>query len=510
MAEISSNNKRIAKNTLMLYIRMLLSTVVSLYTSRVVLQTLGVEDFGIYGVVGGIVSMFIFLNNCMSAATSRFLTFEMGKGDKERLKDTFSSALIIHIAIALLILILVETIGVWFLNNKLVIPEGRMNAAHWVLQLSILATMVGITQVPYNATIIAHEKMDIYAYIELLHVFLKLGIVYLLVIGNFDKLILYALLTFVVNVIIAMIYRIYCIRHYEESKFRFIWKKDIFRPMLSFSGFTLYFSMCFSIKGQGKNFLINIFFGAITNAASAISTTVNGVITGLAFNIITASRPNIIKNYAMNRFDEMQKTMRNCIKLSLLLFVMIVIPFYLEAPYIIQLWLGQIPMYVISFLRITLVVSCIGMINSIVTIGIDASGNIKLYSFISGTLALIPLLIAFFLFKIGYDAEFIYVAELLAFILILIANTCILKNQIKEIKIRLMVLEILRVFLISFVSILICLVPYTYMQSSFYRVIVVSICSVITIGGLTYITLDKYQRESVKQFIFQKILRKNK
>jgi hypothetical protein len=189
---------------------------------------------------------------------------------------------------------------------------------------------------------------------------------------------------------------------------------------------------------------------------------------------------------------------------------MIVIPFYLEAPYIIQLWLGQVPMYVISFLRITLIVSCIGMINSIVTIGIDASGNIKLYSFLSGTLALIPLPIAFFLFKSGYDAEYIYVAELLAFILILIANTWILKSQIKEIKIRLLVLEILRAFLISFVSILICLIPYIYMQSSFYRVVVVSICSVITIGGLTYITLDKHQRESVNQFIFQKILRKNK
>ena len=240
MTEISSNNKRIAKNTVMLYIRMGLGMVVSLYTSRVVLQTLEVEDYGIYGVVGGVVAMFSFLNSTMAGATSRFLTFEMGKGDKERLKDTFSSALIIHIGIALLVLILAETVGLWFLNNKLVIPEGRMGAAHWVFQFSVLGMFVGFTQVPYNATIIAHEKMDIYAYIELLHVFFKLGIVYLLVIGNFDKLILYALLTFVVNVIIAMIYRIYCIRHYEESKFRFIWKKDIFRPMLSFSGFNLF------------------------------------------------------------------------------------------------------------------------------------------------------------------------------------------------------------------------------------------------------------------------------
>ena len=163
MSEISSNNKRIAKNTMMLYIRMLLSTVVSLYTSRIVLQTLGVEDYGIYGVVGGVVAMFSFLNSTMAGATSRFLTFEMGKGDKERLKATFSSALIIHIGIALLVLILAETVGIWFLNNKLVIPEGRMEAAHWVLQFSVLGMIVGFTQVPYNAAIIAHEKMDIYA-----------------------------------------------------------------------------------------------------------------------------------------------------------------------------------------------------------------------------------------------------------------------------------------------------------------------------------------------------------
>ena len=188
----------------MLYIRMLLSTVVSLYTSRVVLQTLGVEDFGIYGVVGGVVAMFSFLNSTMAGATSRFLTFEMAKGDKKRLKDTFSSALIIHIGIALLVLILAETIGVWFLNNKLVIPEARMGAAHWVLQFSILGMIVSFTQVPYNATIIAHEKMDVYAYVELINVFLKLGIVYLLWIGNFDKLILYAFLVLVVNVIVAL------------------------------------------------------------------------------------------------------------------------------------------------------------------------------------------------------------------------------------------------------------------------------------------------------------------
>ena len=189
----------------MLYIRMLFSVVVSLYTSRVVLEVLGVEDYGLYGLVGGVVSMFSFLNSTMAGATSRFLTLEMGRGDEGRLKATFSSALIIHIGIALFVLLLSETLGLWFLNNKLVIPEGRMYAAHWVLQLSVLGMVVSFTQVPYNAAIIAHEKMDVYAYVELVQVVLKLGIVYLLSIGDFDKLILYSFLVLIVNILIAYI-----------------------------------------------------------------------------------------------------------------------------------------------------------------------------------------------------------------------------------------------------------------------------------------------------------------
>lgn len=225
MTDNISNNKRIAKNTVMLYIRMLLSIVVSLYTSRVVLNTLGVENYGIYGVVGGVVAMFSFLNASMSGATSRFLTYEMGRGDMQRLRDTFSSALIVHIIIAVVVFILAETVGLWFLINKLVIPENRMFAAHIVYQLSIFSTMVSITQVPYNATIISHEKMDIYAYVELLNVTLKLLIVFLLPILGQDKLIVYAALVLAVSILIAFVYRIYSIRHYKESEFHFVCKK---------------------------------------------------------------------------------------------------------------------------------------------------------------------------------------------------------------------------------------------------------------------------------------------
>ena len=263
MAESVVSNKRIAKNTIMLYIRMLLSVVVSLYTSRIVLEVLGVEDYGLYGLVGGVVAMFSFLNSTMAGATSRFLTFEMGRGDQERVKSTFSSALIIHIAIALLVLVLSETVGLWYLNNKLVIPENRMYAAHWVLQFSVLGMIVSFTQVPYNAAIIAHEKMDVYAYVELLNVFLKLCIVYLLSIGNFDKLILYAFLVLVVSILIAFIYRIYCIRHYEETKFTMHFDKKISKEIVSFSLYNLLGNMGTVVNTQGTAFVINKFFGLI-------------------------------------------------------------------------------------------------------------------------------------------------------------------------------------------------------------------------------------------------------
>lgn len=220
MTNTAENNKRIAKNTLLLYVRMLISILVSLYTSRVVLNTLGVEDYGIYNVVGGIIAMFTFLNASMSGATSRFLTYEIGHGDSQKLKDTFSSALIIHIGIAIVIFIIAETIGLWFLTNKLVIPEDRMFAAHIVYQFSILSMMINVTQVPYNAAIIAHEHMDVYAYVELLNVFLKLGIIYLLLISNIDKLILYGILVFIVSLLIAMIYRLYCIKKFNECNMR--------------------------------------------------------------------------------------------------------------------------------------------------------------------------------------------------------------------------------------------------------------------------------------------------
>lgn len=411
---------------------MLLSTVVSLYTSRVVLQTLGVEDFGIYGVVGGVVAMFSFLNSTMAGATSRFLTFEMGKGNKERLRETFSSALIIHIGIALLVFILAETVGLWFLNNKLVIPEGRMGAAHWVFQFSVLGMFVGFTQVPYNATIIAHEKMDIYAYIELLHVFLKLGIVYLLVIGNFDKLILYALLTLVVNVIIAMIYRIYCIRHYEESKFKWNWDKEIMKPMFRYSGWEILGHFGFTFRTQGINMVLNMFFGAAINAAANLATTVQNVLMMFTNNVTIAVKPQIIKRYASGQLNEMSNLIYTSIKLNLFIVLIVSIPAICCMDYILTLWLKNVPEYCAVLCKIMLYSNIISAISHIVYAGIQATGDLKITSILRNILYISTPIVTYIIFKFAeVPPTLAYIVILASQVLLAITDILILNYKIE-------------------------------------------------------------------------------
>lgn len=502
-------NKRIAKNTLMLYIRMLLSMVVSLYTSRVVLEVLGVEDYGIYGVVGGVVAMFSFLNAAMSSATSRFLTFEMGRGDEQRLKDTFSSALIIHIGIALVVFALAETVGLWFLNNKLVIPDGRMYAAHWVYQCSIISTMLAITQVPYNASIIAHEKMDVYAYVEILNTVLKLLIVYVLLLFDFDKLKFYSILMLFVSIIVIMTYRIYCLRNFSESHFRFVWKKEIIRPMLSFSGWNFYGNMCVTARQQGTNFLINIFFGVVANAASSIATTVNGVLTGFAYNVITAFRPGIIKSYSLKKWDEMKNLTNNAIVFSSLLFVMIVIPCFLEIPFLIDLWLGSEPEYVSMFIRITFISNIFAIITSVFNTGIQATGKMKKISLSASTVFLLSLPVSYVLLHYGYKVEIVYIINLCSVVIVLLINVYLFYKYLRNVDIREIIINILKVLLVSILTGLVIYMVSRNIQQDFLRLVVCCLMSVLMIAILSYIiVLNKVQREYVSHILMSKLCRK--
>ena len=393
-----SSNKRIAKNTLMLYIRMFLATIVGLYTTRVVIQTLGVEDYGIYSVVGSVTAMLSFLKSSMSSSTSRFLSYDLGKGNQIKLQETFSSAMIIHILFAVGVILIGETIGLWFLENKLVIPDGRMEAAKWVLHMSVISSAVTFTQVPYDSCIIAHERMKVYAYVEILNVTLKLVVVYLLVIGCVDKLKLYSSLLLLVTIIISIIYRVYCVRNFKETFIIWSLRSSVVKRLMGFSIWQMFSSLCMTLKQQGQSFIVNIYHGVTLNASLGISDMLYGTLTSFSYNMLTAFNPPIIKAYASGNYVEMNKLLSNAAKMSFLLMAFVSIPLIINVRYILELWLEKVPEYVCEISTIALIFNCFGVVNSVVSYSINATGKNRNKSIIIGLsmlMALIVLLLTF-------------------------------------------------------------------------------------------------------------------
>lgn len=330
-----SDNKRIAKNTIYLYFRMILTMLIALYTSRVILEKLGVDDYGIYNAVGGIVGFLSFLNSALATGSSRFLTFELGVGDEEKLKRIFSSLLTVHIILAGIVALIAETVGLWFLYHKMVIPPDRMQVAVYAFHISILTSVLTITQVPYGATIISHERMNVYAYASIFEVSAKLGICYLLGYGNVDRLILYAFLIFIVQAILIVFYRFYCRYHFSETKFSFIWDKSILKPVLSFSGWSLFADGTTALSKQGVLILLNMFFAPAVVSARAISLQVNSAANQLVNNFRTAVNPQIVKLYAVKDLEGSKKLLLFSTNVSYYLMLMISLPlFFLGRPYI--------------------------------------------------------------------------------------------------------------------------------------------------------------------------------
>ena len=501
----NSSNKRIAKNAVMLYLRMFLTMIVGFYTSRVVLDTLGVEDYGIYGIVGGVVAMVGFLNASMSGATSRFLTFELGRGNPKRLAKTFSSALIVHVGIALIVFVFAETVGLWFLANKLVIPPERMGAAHWVYQLSIVSTMLGITQVPYNATIIAHEKMDVYAYVEILSVTLKLLIVYLLTIGNFDKLILYATLVFAVGVLILIIYRLYCIRHFPESHFHWVWDKTILKPLLSFSGWNLYGNLGGMAQRQGTNFVINFFFGVVMNAAVSIGLTLANVVNQFASNIMVAFRPQIIKFYSQNRKEEMRSLTILAIKVIMFIYSLVAVPVYVETQNLLKIWLVDVPLSAATFCQLFLISVFFETIRYIIIINIHATGNVKLVSAFAGTVFILVPFVAYYLFFLHFSVEVAFVLMILANLLLCIVDVLLVRHYV-GISILPYLKAIGLVCVSSGVSLLVMCRIKLWIPDTYFHIITNTIASVLLVTIFYFaLCFSNDQRRYTLQFIKSKI-----
>jgi O-antigen/teichoic acid export membrane protein len=396
-----SNNKTIAKNTLFLYIRMLLTMVVSFYTSRIVLEQLGVSDYGIYTLVGGIVAMFGFFNAAMTIATQRYLTIDIGEGNLERLQKTFSATLTIHIGIALFVLVIAETIGLWYVNYVMVFSQERLIAVNIVYQFSIAATFLGILQIPYNALIIAKERMKVFAYVSILEALLKLSAVSLLIFFGEDKLITYAILIFVVATIIRFIYQKYCRKNFIESHYKFEYDKNSFKELMTFTGWNSLGSIALLVSSQGNNLILNLFFGTTANAAFGVTLLVQGIVLSFAQNFQTAVNPQIVKTYAKSNFVQMQNLIFQTSKYSFFLLFILVTPILLNTDYILKLWLRVIPEGTTIMLNLALINILIEILSFSLIVGIQAKGNVKYFQIALGGLVLLNLPISYLVLKLG-------------------------------------------------------------------------------------------------------------
>ena len=426
----TSNNTRIAKNTIFLYFRMILLMVVSLYTSRVVLATLGIEDYGIYNVVGGFIGMFAFLNGAMSGCTQRFITIALGKGDEQNLKRVFSTCVITHGMIAIVVFLLAESIGLWFILEKLVIPESRMATAMIVYQCSIVSTIVMIMSFPYNADIIVHEKMSAFAYISIFEAFANLGIVYLLHVVNADKLALYAILLMLVKISVIMIYRIYCKRHFFESGFRWLFDKILLKEMLAFTSWNLFGGIAGTLMGQGINVLLNLFFGPVVNAARGVAVQVQSAVQLFSTNFQTALNPQMMKSYAAGDLQAMHVLLFRSAKFTFMLLLCLMLPLMLEINTVLGLWLKEVPKYTNIFVCLMLCISMVDAVSNPFMTASAATGRVKKYQSIVGSILLLIVPLAYISLKLGAEPYAVFIVHLTIAIIAFIARMLIIRKMI--------------------------------------------------------------------------------
>lgn len=429
--ETPANNKRIAKNTIVLYMRMFCSMVISLFTSRIILDSLGVENYGIYNVVGGFVAMFALMSSALTNSISRFLTFELGKGDTEKLKRVFSTSLNVMFSLSIVVLLVGETVGLWFLNYKVNIPIERMGAANLVYQLSIATFIIGLVSVPYNASIVSHEKMTAFAYIGIFEISMKLVIVYSLYVSPFDKLKTYAILLFLLSLSIRLIYGIYCNRHFKETHYNFIFDKPLLRQMTGFAGWNFFAQGACQLNSSGVNLLINIFFGVALNAARGIANQVNGAVCQFTSNFMVALTPQITKSYAAGELAEMHKLIFRGAKFSYFLTLFFLIPICIETEYILNLWLIEVPNYTISFVRWSLCITAINMFSGTLIPALHATGNIKRYMVVVGLVEITNFPLTYLAFMIGASPLYSYYIYFGVYLVLMFLRLYLIKDLIK-------------------------------------------------------------------------------
>lgn len=485
MSAVADNNKRIAKNSFFLYVRMFFLMLIGLFTSRVVLNALGINDYGLNNVVGGFVGMLVFLNGLLSQGSSRFLTYELGKGDFDRLRKTFSACLTIHFIMAVVVLLLGETIGLWFVNTQLKINPERMDAANWVYQFSLFSSFLSIMQTPYSASVTSHEKMSVYAYMSIFDAAMKLLIVYLLLVMDVDKLKLYSFFFFCTTVVSIIIYRIYCVRKFSECSFHFGYDKTLYKELFAYSGWNTIGAIAFLFNGEGVNVLLNIFFGTIVNASRGIALTVANVVGQFISNFQNAAAPQIIKYYSQNNYEEMNRLIVNNAKYSSYLFIIIGIPIFIEIHYLLYLWLGQVPMYSAWFSRLVILQIMITAIDGPIGRGIHAFGRMKLPNLTSAIIYLMVLPISYVVLKLGANPITIYIVIVLVYPFALFCDLFILhkysnisiiffvKNVILKVILLTLLISVVPLFLHHYMDYGICRCLFVFSSSSLISCIII-------------------------------------
>ena len=502
MTTASENNKRIAKNTLLLYVRMLFMMAVSLYTSRVVLNALGVEDFGIYNVIGGVVAMFSILSGSLSAAITRFITYELGTENQENLKKIFSTAVTIQISLAILIILLAEVTGVWFLNVKMNIPDERIVAANSVFQFSILTFAINLISVPYNASIIAHERMSAFAYISILEAIGKLAIAFLIIISPMDKLIFYAILMCIVALVIRFAYGVYCKRHFEECTYHFIFDKDLLKRMFGFAGWNFIGAASAVLRDQGGNVVINLFCGPAVNAARGIAFQVNAAISGFVTNFMTALSPQITKSYASGEHHYMMTLIYQGARFSFYMLLLLSLPVLLNTHYLLELWLKIVPDHTVLFVQLVLAFAMSESISNPLVTAMLATGRIRNYQLVVGGLQMMNLPISYVLLRMDVFPEVIIVVAIGISQCCLVARLLMLRGMI-----GLSVKKYLKKVYINILTVTIAaaIIPFLLtckLEESFQTFILSSLVAVICTGiAIYYIGCNKSER----QFVLNKL-----
>lgn len=507
MSQISDSNKRIAKNTVMLYFRMFIMMAIGLFTSRVTLQVLGVDNYGINNVVGGVIGMFSLVTGALVNSVSRFLTFELGKKDNSKLNEVFCTSINVMGLLSIVFFVLSETVGVWFLYNKLNIPADRISAANVVLQCSIASCIMGLMYIPYNALIIAYEKMSIWAYLSILDVVMKLLVVYALYISPFDKLKTFALLGLGWAILNQIIYRIYCHRTFSVARYHFIIDKQLMKQIFSFAGWNFFGQGACVINNEGVNIVINLFFGVTVNAARGIAMSVNGYVTQFANNFMVALNPQITKSFAAGNYEETHKLIFRGAKFTYFLMLLLMLPICLETKTILHLWLGIVPEYAVVFVRWTLIITLVNSLSNTLITGLHASGNLKRYMTIVGIVEVSNFPLTYIAFKLGLEPVAAYWVFASVYLILMFLRLYLIKDLIYLNGREYIKAVYFRVFPVSLVAAVIPVAICCYFEDSILRFFIVSFISLCcSFLSIYYIGLEKHERNKIMPQIYSKFL----